>query len=153
MAIVRRTLPCPIDEVFAALIDPETYPHWLVGARDIRAVDDDWPAPGTAFHHRVGLAGPLTVADLTKVIDIEKPHRLSLEVRARPLGRGRATFTLHATTGANGTETVVELNEVPIGRLAPTRPLVDPLTVMRNRKSLAQLADYLRSGRSHRAAG
>jgi uncharacterized protein YndB with AHSA1/START domain len=152
MAIVLHTIPCPIDDVFAALADPETYPHWLVGARDIRSVDDDWPAPGTAFHHRVGLVGPLTVADLTKVIDIDEPHRLSLEVRARPLGRGRATFTLE-TTGADGAATDVELDEVPIGRLAPTRPLVDPLTVLRNRKSLTQLADYLRTGRSHRAPG
>jgi uncharacterized protein YndB with AHSA1/START domain len=152
MATVRRIIPCPIDEVFAALIDPETYPHWLVGARDIRAVDDGWPAPGTAFHHRVGLVGPLKVADLTKVIDIEAPSRLSLEVRARPLGRGRATFTLDAA-GADGTGTVVELDEVPIGLLGPTRPLVDPLTAIRNRKSLAQLADLLRTGRSHRAPG
>ena len=150
MAIVRRTIPCPIDDVFAALIDPETYPHWLVGARDIRAVDDSWPAAGAAFHHRVGLVGPLTLADLTKVLEIEEPRRLSLEVRARPLGRGRATFTLDATE-ADGTGTVVELDEVPIGLLAPTRPLVDPLTTVRNRKSLAHLADFLRTGRSHRA--
>jgi len=152
MAIVRQTIHCPIDDVFAALVDPETYPHWLVGARDIRAVDDDWPAPGTAFHHRVGLVGPLKVADLTKVIDIEDRRRLSLEVRARPLGRGRATFTLDAT-GADGTDTVVEIDEVPIGLLAPTRPLVDPLTSVRNRRSLTQLEDFLLSGRSHRAPG
>jgi uncharacterized protein YndB with AHSA1/START domain len=152
MAIVHRTIPCPIDEVFATLVDPQTYSHWLVGAQDIRSVDDEWPAPGSAFHHRVGLAGPLKVADLTKVLDIEAPRRLSLEVRARPLGRGRATFTLDAA-GANGTATAVELDEVPIGLLAPTRPLVDPLTVIRNRKSLAQLADFLRTGRSHRSPG
>jgi uncharacterized protein YndB with AHSA1/START domain len=152
MAIVRQTIHRPIDEVFAALVDPETYPHWLVGARDIRDVDDDWPAPGTVFHHRVGLVGPLKVADLTKVIDIEDRRRLSLEVRARPLGRGQATFTLD-TTGANGSETVVELDEIPIGLLAPTRPLLDPLTTARNRRSLTQLDDYLQTGRSHRAPG
>jgi uncharacterized protein YndB with AHSA1/START domain len=152
MAIVRHTIPSPINEVFAALVDPETYPHWLVGAQDIRAVDDTWPAPGSAFHHRIGLAGPLKVADLTKVIDIDEPHRLSLEVRARPLGRGRATFTLDDTT-ENGSGTVVELDEVPIGLLAPITPLLDPLTVIRNRKSLAQLADFLRTGRSHRTPG
>jgi uncharacterized protein YndB with AHSA1/START domain len=152
MAVVRRTIARPIDEVFAALVDPETYPHWLVGARDVRAVDDGWPAPGTAFHHRVGLVGPLKVADLTRVIAIEEPRHLSLEVRARPLGRGRATFTLDAA-GASGTETAVVLDEVPIGLIAPARPLIDPLTAIRNRRSLAQLADFLRTGRSHRTPG
>jgi uncharacterized protein YndB with AHSA1/START domain len=153
MATVRHTIPLPIDQVFAALVDPETYPHWLVGARDIRAVDDGWPAPGTAFHHRVGLVGPLTVADLTKVIDIDEPRRLGLEVRARPFGRGRATFTLHDERATGVTATVVEIDEAPIGLLAATTPLVDPLTALRNRRSLRQLADFLRSGQSHRAPG
>ena len=153
MATVRHTIHLPRSEVFAALVTPETYPHWLVGAREIRSVDDGWPAVGTAFHHRVGLVGPLKVADLSKVLAVEEPRLLSLEVRARPLGRGRATFELTEEPGPSGPSTVVVLDEVPIGLLAPTKPLADPLTAHRNRRSLRQLEDHLLTGRSHRAPG
>jgi len=152
MAIVSRTIPLPPSTIFDALVDPTTYPHWLVGARDIRSVDDRWPEPGTAFHHRVGLIGPLKVADLSKVIEVDPPLLLSLEVRARPLGRGRATFSLRELAGAPG-RTEVTLDEVPVGALAPLRPVLDPITAHRNRRSLAQLEDLLLSGESHRAPG
>jgi uncharacterized protein YndB with AHSA1/START domain len=142
VAAVEHTIERPIKEVFTALIDPHTYPHWLVGAQEIRDVDAGWPSPGSAFHHRVGLVGPLTVADLTKVIDIEAPRRLSLEVRARPWGRGRATFAL-TESGPGGCHTVVQLDEEPIGLLSATRPLLDPLTAQRNRRSLARLDEHL----------
>ena len=153
MAIVRQTIDLPVAEVFEALVTPATYPHWLVGAREIRAVDDDWPQPGSAFHHRVGVAGPLTIADLSKVVEIDAPRLLSLEVRARPLGRGRATFRLHPVDEHGERATEVELDEVPLGLLAHAAPLLDPLTVRRNQRSLEQLGDVLRTGRSHRAPG
>lgn len=146
MAIVRRRIAAPVEVVFDTLRTPESYPHWLVGCRDIRDVDDGWPEPGTRFHHRVGLMGPVVVADSTAVLEIDAPTRLSLEVRARPLGRGRATFVL-TKDGADGATTVT-VNEVPIGLLAPTRPLVDPLTVARNKRSLANLAAYIERGES-----
>jgi hypothetical protein len=37
----------------------------------------------------------------------------------------------------------VDLDEVPIGLLAPARPLLDPLTAHRNRRSLVRLEAYL----------
>src|SRR4051794_13070362 len=113
MTTVRRTMPFARDEVFRALVTPETYPHWLVGAQAIRSVDDGWPAVGTAFHHRVGLAGPVTIADLSRVLAIEEPSLLALEVRARPFGRGRATFRLEERPTAGRPSTQVELDEVP----------------------------------------
>lgn len=146
MAIVRRRIAAPLEVVFDTLRTPESYPHWLVGCREIRDVDDGWPEPGTRFHHTVGLAGPLTVQDSTKVIEIVAPVRLSLEVRARPFGRGRATFEL--TRDGDDGATTVTLDEVPIGLLAPTRPLIDPLTVARNKKTLANLAEHIEHGES-----
>lgn len=146
MAVVRRVIARPRAEVFAALVTAPTYPHWLVGCREIRAVDAGWPAVDTAFHHRVGLLGPVTVADNTKVLAVEDGTLLSLEVRARPLGRGRATFSLADGPDGGAPSTVVTLDEVPIGLLAPTRPLVDPLTAHRNRASLANLDRYLQQG-------
>jgi len=145
MARTTITLSHPVDVVFATLTTPETYPCWLVGAQEIRAVDEGWPAPGTRFHHRVGLVGPLTVADSTKVLEVDEPERLVLEVRARPLGRGRVIFTL-APDGADGT--MLTLDEVPIGLLAPLQPVIDPVTARRNEQSLRNLAGLLDADRA-----
>ena len=152
MAIVSRETNASIDVVFATLVDPTTYPHWLVGARDIRDIDDDWPRPGAAFHHRVGLVGPLKIADLSKVVEVHPPGLLTLEVRARPLGRGLASFRLREVPADPG-RCVVELDEVPLGRLARLQPVLDPITARRNRRSLAQLEDFIVHDSSHRAPG
>lgn len=145
MAVVRKRIAASRDEIFAVLTTPETYPTWLIGCRTIRAVDDDWPAPGSKFHHRVGIVGPLTVADHTKVLAMEPGRLLSLEVRARPFGRGRATFTL--TGGATAGTTEVSLDEVPIGALSPTTPLANPIISVRNVRSLEKLAELLADAR------
>jgi uncharacterized protein YndB with AHSA1/START domain len=147
---VTRTIALPIDVVFDAVADPGTYPHWLVGARDIRSVDPAWPAPGSTFHHRVGLIGPLKVADSTRSLAVDPPHLLALEVRARPFGRGRATFRLRAR---DGEATEVEVDEEPLGLLSWATPVLDPLTAHRNRVSLSHLEDFLLHGTSHRAPG
>src|SRR3954468_7397574 len=102
---VTRWALRPIGEVFDALADPHTYPSWLVGCREIRKVDDGWPAPGSRFHHRVGLVGPLTVNDDTESLEIESPRHLALEVRFRPLGRGRVAFPLPETVQGRGAGT------------------------------------------------
>lgn len=140
MATIERLLPAPQDAVFRALVTPETYPVWLVGCQDVRDVDDGWPKVGTAFHHRVGLGGPLVVADHTRVLDVAAPHRLVLEARFRPVGRARVTFTV---VPAGDDRASVTFDEVPLGRLAPLRPVLDLLTAGRNATSLARLADLL----------
>ena len=145
MAVTQKWMSHPRDVVFAALATPETYPVWLLGCKDIRSVDEGWPAPGTRFHHRVGLVGPLTVADSTKALETEAPGLLALEVRARPFGRGRVIFTLRATSEGG---TLLTVDEVPIGLLAPLRPVLDPVTAHRNEKSLADLADFLDGDRA-----
>src|SRR6188472_2881403 len=94
MVSVTRYAVAPIERVFEVISDPRTYPDWLVGAREIRSVDEDWPQPGSRFHHRVGLVGPLTIPDSTSSVEVEPPTRLVLEVRARPLVKGRVEFTL-----------------------------------------------------------
>ena len=68
------------------------------------------------FHHRVGLAGPLTVADNTQILAVAEPALLSLEVRARPCMSPRTWWGL-----------------------------ADPLIAQRNRRSLAALPAYLGS--------
>lgn len=94
MSTVTHTFHRPIAEVFAVLAEPRTYPEWLVGAKAVRSVDDAWPAPGSSFRHRVGLFGPLTLADSSTSLALDAPHALVLEVRARPVGRAKVTFHL-----------------------------------------------------------
>lgn len=139
MSVVTQHIERSPTEVFEALVEPRTYPRWLVGAKEIRAVDPAWPQPGSVFHHRVGLIPPLTVDDNTKALGVVPDRRLELEARARPFGRARVTFTLEAVDG--GTE--VTLEERPIGLLAPTEPLLGRLSALRNRRSLRLLAELL----------
>ena len=134
----------PIDEVFDALSDPETYPTWLVGCRAIRSIDDDWPSQGAHFHHRVGLVGPLAINDSSEILEIEQPEHLALEVRFRPAGRGRVDFWLTSDPAPDGSDrTRVDMDEATIGPLAPASPLLAPLIKGRNRTSLNSFVAYL----------
>lgn len=144
MSYTCRAIAADAATVFAAIADPHTYPAWLVGNAEVRSVDDEWPRPGSRFHHRVGV-WPLTLSDRTTLIEIEPPHLLRLAVRARPLIRAVATFRLIG----DGETTVVCLEEEPsiplIGALV--RPLADPLTHLRNHASLRRLAAFVEDSR------
>jgi uncharacterized protein YndB with AHSA1/START domain len=95
-------IAAPPEITFATICDAETYPQWLVGAHHIRSVDDDWPAPGSSFHHALGL-GPVTlVRDRTTVLEIHEPRVLVLLARIGPVGAARVRFTVTATdTGSH----------------------------------------------------
>ena len=144
MSSVTRYAAVPLERAFEAISDPRTYPDWLVGARTIRSVDDDWPKPGSRFHHRVGLAGPLTVADHSEVLEVEAPVHLALEVKARPFARARADFRLARVPGRDGCDcTRITLDERPIGAAAALAPLLDRSIDARNRASLNALVAKL----------
>ncbi len=136
MARNHAVIEAAPDTVFDVLTDPDDYPRWVVGASDIRDLDPDWPAVGSAFHHRIGL-GPLTVPDRTTVVEIERPRRLVLQARARPAGTARITLELEAS----GSDTRVTLVEDPgdlLTRLVFT-PLVHLAVRVRNAESLRRL--------------
>lgn len=122
-------------KVFKHLMNPYTYPGWLVGAKEIRGVDGKWPKPGAAFHHSLSPAG--TVKDKTKILDVKRPELLVLEAFARPFGIGRVSFKL----ASRGRSTLLTMHEEPENgtKLRLLKPLLDPLIEMRNRKSLRQL--------------
>ncbi|MCU1371389.1 MAG: polyketide cyclase [Ilumatobacteraceae bacterium] len=145
MTTVSHTFEQPIITVFDALADPWTYPEWLVGAKDMRSVEPAWPSPGSSFHHRVGLGGPLTVADSSTSCEIEAPTLLVLEVRARPAGRARVTFRL---TSVSHSSTKVEFSEVPIGPARLMTPVAAPLALVRNKRSLERLDEFLQGSGS-----
>ena len=136
MARNAALIDASADTVFDVLTDPDDYPRWVVGASDIRDVDSDWPAAGTAFHHRVGL-GPLTLADRTTVLEIERPRRLVLQARARPAGTARITLQLEPS-GAGTRVTLVEDPGDLLTRLVFT-PLVHLADRERNAASLRRL--------------
>jgi len=136
MARTMIEVSAPPERVFAVLSDPPAYDFWVVGCKEIRGVEGNWPAPGATFHHSVGF-GPITVRDSTSVVESAAPHRLVLRGRARPTGVVRIEIDLAARDG--GTEVV--LTEVPVeGPPAWLHnPLQDWLIDRRNRESLRRL--------------
>jgi uncharacterized protein YndB with AHSA1/START domain len=144
MAFVSREFDAPAADVFAILLDPESYPNWLIGAESVTAVDESWPQPGSRFHHRVGL-GPMTIRDTTEAVALDPGSMLRLRVRARPFIVGVVTFRV---TG-NGDRCVVTMEEEPgrrvIGNMV--RPVLDPVTHVRNHRSLRRLAEVVRGSR------
>ena len=149
MSEVRRTIHADPEAVWAVLADPTTYPDCLVGAQVIRDVDGEFPKPGSDFHHSVGASEELALPDRTTALEAERPHKLTLKVRARPFFEGVVRFRLLATKA--GTELVLE--EEPVGPLRFVAPLLRPLIVARNAKSLDRLRDLVEARSATPAAG
>ena len=53
---------------------PARYGDWVVGSKRIRAADASWPAPGSRFHHTVGV-GPLSLDDHTESLEADAAMR------------------------------------------------------------------------------
>src|SRR3954469_3326985 len=122
--------------VFAVLGDPECYPKWVVGTRRIRAADEHFPAPGSRFHHEVGVP-PLVLNDHTEVLEHDPPSRLVLRAKTRPFGTARIEFRL-AGEGTGTRMTMIEqAGDLP-SRIV-LNPLSDPLVHVRNNVSLGRL--------------
>jgi uncharacterized protein YndB with AHSA1/START domain len=130
------TVNAPPPAVFGVLSDPPDYSLWVVGSKAIRGYDEAWPAPGSEFHHTVGV-GPLVSKDRTVVLETDPGCRLVLLVRALPFMRATVTFTLEP----EGSRTRVTMEEHPNG--APWErlwnPVLDKLTVLRNAETLRRL--------------
>jgi uncharacterized protein YndB with AHSA1/START domain len=143
MAYVSREFDAPPADVFRVLVAPETYPRWLIGAADIRDVDDSWPAVGSRFHHRVGI-GPLSLPDHTEVVAIEDGELLRLRVKARPFIAAVVTFHLVG----DGGRCVLTMEEEPDRRIIGNvvRPVLDPMIHMRNHRSLRRLDELITAG-------
>ena len=136
MARTTIQISAPPEAVFAIMSDPFSYSQWVVGCKEIRRVDGDWPEPGATFHHSVGL-GPITVRDTTSVEVCERDRRLVLRARARPTGVARVEFDLAPQDG--GTE-VTQLEHPIEGPPALLHnPVQDWLIDRRNREGLRRL--------------
>jgi len=136
------------DQVWEVLSDGWLFPLWVVGATRMREVDDSWPEPGSRLHHSVG-TWPLTIDDITKVVDSSPGARLELEAHAWPAGRADVTILLHP----QGAETEVVIEEQAVagpGALVP-KMAQDPLLNWRNVETLRRLA-FLVERRQQQAA-
>lgn len=124
------------ERVFEVLSDPRSYEYWVVGCKEIRHADPDFPAKGTSFHHTF-MIGLLPVKDSTTVVAVEPGRRLKLRARARPTGIAHVTLDLVPRDG--GTE--VSITEVPLEGIAAKlhNPIQDKLIQKRNVESLRRL--------------
>jgi uncharacterized protein YndB with AHSA1/START domain len=130
-------MDAPREQVWAVLADARSYSLWVVGAKEIRAVEGPWPEPGSKFHHTLGM-GPFTLQDNTKALITEEARHLAIEARARPLGKARVDFFL-ASEG-RGTRVTIEERVVAPVVMRMLNPLWAPLIRRRNDETLRRLA-------------
>lgn len=134
---VTRDIAAPRRRVWEVLADGWTYSQWVVGNSRMRAVDDDWPAPGTRILHSVGV-WPFVVNDETLVLSCIPQEELVLLARLRPFGAARITFRLSDIP--DGCR--LEMTEVVVR--GPMKLLPDRLQLMgvwpRNRECTWRLA-------------
>lgn len=123
--------------MWAVLADARSFSLWVVGAKDIRAVEGPWPAPGSKFHHTLGM-GPFTLRDNTKALTADAGRHLAIEARARPLGKARVEFTL--TSEASGTRVTIDERVIAPPLMRMLNPLWAPLIRRRNDETLRRLA-------------
>ena len=90
---VTRDIAASRRRGWDVLADGWTYSQWVVGNSRIRAVDDDWPAPGTRILHSVGV-WPLVIDDETVVLSCIPEQELVLLAKTGPLGAARVTLRL-----------------------------------------------------------
>ena len=129
------TVDAPPSVVWSVLADPPTYEYWVVGNKKVRRHDDDWPEPGSVFHHKVGF-GPISIADKSVSLEAEPLRRLVLQVRALPVGTGIVTFELEPS-GAGTKVTMGEAAESGPAKLLA--PVVNRLAWLRNAETLRRL--------------
>src|SRR5579875_1240477 len=81
---VTRDIAAPRRRVWDVLADGWTYSQWVVGNSRIRAVDENWPAPGSTIHHTIGV-WPLAINDETVVERCTPLEELVLLAKLTPL--------------------------------------------------------------------
>lgn len=136
MASTSIQVGATAERIFEVLSDPRSYADWVVGSKDIRHWDPEFPAQGTSFHHTF-MIGPVPIKDSTSVLEVEPPRRLVLRARARPTGVAHVAVELSPRDGG----THVTITEWPVEGL-PARlhnPLQDKLIQLRNVESLRRL--------------
>lgn len=135
---VTRDIGATRQRVWDVLADGWTYSGWVVGNSRIRAVDSNWPAPGTRILHSIG-TWPAVINDETVVQSCVSGEELVLLAKVRPAGVARITLRL---TDLRGGGCRVEMSEVAVSR--PLRWVPDRVQLLgvapRNRECTWRLA-------------
>jgi uncharacterized protein YndB with AHSA1/START domain len=88
-----REVKASRQRLWDAMADGWTYAQWVVGNSRTRAVDSNWPEPGSAIKHSVGV-WPLVISDQTVVESCTPGEELVLRAGLGPLGSARITLRL-----------------------------------------------------------
>lgn len=107
---VTRDSTATRQQVWDVIADGWTYSQWVVGNSRMRAVDANWPAPGSKIHHTIGI-WPLTLNDESVVESCTPGEELVLLAKGRPFGGARITLRL-SDTETGGCR--IEMAEVPV---------------------------------------
>jgi uncharacterized protein YndB with AHSA1/START domain len=129
-------IDAPPETVFGLLSDASTYAVWVVGSREIRSSDRDWPARGARFAHTIGVP-PVVIKDDTTVVDSRPPARLELHARARPFPSARITFELVPERGGTRVTVTEDVSNAILNLLVG--PLGHAAIRLRNRETLRRL--------------
>lgn len=124
------------QQVWDAMANGWTYAQWVVGNSRTRAVDSNWPEPGSAIKHSVGV-WPLVISDQTTVESCTPGEELVLRAGIGPLGALRITLRLIDIPDGCRIE-MIEVPESGPVNLVPDR-LVLAAVFPRNRECLWRL--------------
>jgi len=136
MARNEIRIEAPPEAVFAVLADPERYEDWVVATSETSAAAGRWPEEGSSLRYRVGV-GPLTVSDVTEVVESDPPSRLLLRARMHRLGETAIALELEP----DGSGTRVVMTEEPVEGLvdAVHNRVSDAVLSKRNVLTLSRL--------------
>ena len=130
-------IEAPASAVYATLMDAWSYSTWVKGTKRIRDVDADWPAPGSRFHHSVGV-GPVATRDETRLVMAEKDRLVVLDVHIWPVGEATVRIELDEEEPGRTRVTLEEqFNEGPAAMTEG--PWQQALIKLRNEWGLDQL--------------
>jgi uncharacterized protein YndB with AHSA1/START domain len=133
MAEIEAHVAASAERCFDVLSDPRSYAYWVVGSKEVRGADPDWPARGSRLHHTVAMG----IEDHTEVEEVEPNRCLRLRAKVRPLGTAVVTVRMRPENGG----TALRLEEGPggpVSRLFFTS-VADRLLHARNEASIGRL--------------
>lgn len=124
--------------VFAVACDYNAYGRWGFGSGDVANADSSWPAPGSRFEYKQSF-GVFFIHDTAEILEIDRPRRLVLEVRARPVTVARLEISMR---GEYGRTHVVMAEHAVGGLLARLKnPALESLLYLRNGEALKRLKE------------
>jgi uncharacterized protein YndB with AHSA1/START domain len=141
MPVAEIMVDADSASVWATLADADAFKEWVVGCKEVRFVEGDWPSVGSSIHHRVG-AGPLTIDDTTTVEEAQPERLLRLRARARPAGTASVVLTIEP----NGSQaSLIRMEELVVEGPASHVPeaITDPLLRSRNEETLRRLKELV----------